>query len=51
MHEIAHLLDCIVNDQAIAPIGADFEDGYRNAVICDAILKSAATRRQVDCQY
>ncbi len=51
VHEITHLLDCIVNDQDIAPIGADFEDGYRNAVICDAILESAATRRQVDCQY
>ena len=51
VHEITHLLDCIVNDKAVAPIGADFEDGYRNAVICDAILESAATRRQVDCQY
>ncbi len=51
VHEITHLLDCIVNDQDIAPIGADFEDGYRNAVICDAILQSAETGRQVDCQY
>ncbi len=51
VHEIAHLLDCIVADQDIAPVGADFEDGYRNAVICDAILQSAETGRQVDCQY
>ncbi|MCY3657820.1 MAG: Gfo/Idh/MocA family oxidoreductase, partial [Caldilineaceae bacterium] len=51
VHEITHLLDCIVNDRDVAPIGADFEDGYRNAVICDAILKSAETRRQVDCAY
>jgi predicted dehydrogenase len=51
VHEITHLLDCIVNDRDIAPIGADFEDGYRNAVICDSILKSAETGRQVDCQY
>jgi predicted dehydrogenase len=51
VHEIAHFLDCIVNDKPVAPIGADFEDGYRNAVICDAILESAATKRQVDCQY
>ena len=51
VHEITHLLDCIVNAQDIAPVGADFEDGYRNAVICDAILKSAETGRQVDCQY
>ena len=51
VHEITHLLDCIVNDGAVAPIGADFVDGYRNAVICDAILESAASKRQVDCVY
>ena len=51
VHEITHLLDCIVNDGSVAPIGADFVDGYRNAVICDAILESAASRRQVDCVY
>lgn len=51
VHEITHLLDCIVNDGAVSPIGADFVDGYRNSVICDAILESAATRRQVDCVY
>jgi predicted dehydrogenase len=51
VHEITHLLDCIVNDKPVAPIGADFEDGYRNAVICDAILASAASKRQVDCRY
>ena len=51
VHEISHLLDCIVNDGAVAPIGADFVDGYRNAVICDAILESAASKRQVDCVY
>ncbi|HRW04418.1 MAG TPA: Gfo/Idh/MocA family oxidoreductase [Caldilineaceae bacterium] len=51
VHEITHLLDCIVNDKDVAPIGADFEDGYRCAVVCDAILESAANRRQVDCKY
>ena len=51
VHEITHLLDCIVNDRPVAPIGADFEDGYRTAVICDAILESAASKRQVDCKY
>jgi predicted dehydrogenase len=51
VHEITHMLDCIVNDKAISPIGADFEDGYKTAVICDAILQSAATKRQVDIVY
>lgn len=51
VHEIAHFLDCIVNDNEIAPYGATFEDGYRAAVICDAILESAATGRRVDIEY
>jgi predicted dehydrogenase len=50
-HEITHLLDCIVNDKDVAPYGATFEDGYRAAVICDAIVESAATKKQVDIEY
>ena len=48
MHQFNHFLDCIVNKKDVAPYAATFEDGYRNAAICDAILESAATRRQVD---
>jgi predicted dehydrogenase len=51
VHEITHLLDCIVNDKAVAPYGATFEDGYRAAAICDAILASAANKKQVDVKY
>jgi predicted dehydrogenase len=51
VHELTHLLDCIANDKDVAPYGATFEDGYRTAVICDAILESAATKRQVDVKY
>ena len=51
VHELAHLLDCIVNDKEVAPYGATFEDGYRCAVVCDGILESAASRRQVDLKY
>ena len=51
VHEITHMLDCIVNDKPVSPIGADFEDGYRTAVICDAILRSAESKSQVNCQY
>jgi predicted dehydrogenase len=51
IHEIAHLLDCIVNNGDVAPYGASFEDGYRCAAVCDAILESARTRRQVDVKY
>lgn len=42
VHELAHLLDAIVNDTEVAPYAADFEDGYRAAVICDAVLESDA---------
>jgi len=48
VHEIAHLLDAIANDRPVAPLGATFEDGYRNAVICDSILESAAEGRRVE---
>jgi len=51
IHEIAHLLDVIVNDKDIAPYGATFEDGYKNAVICDAILASAESSRQIEIKY
>jgi predicted dehydrogenase len=48
VHEIAHLLDCIVHDKNVAPFGATFADGYRASLIADAILRAAETRRQVD---
>jgi predicted dehydrogenase len=51
VHELTHLLDCVVNDRDVGPYGATFEDGYRAAVICDAILESAASKRQVDVTY
>jgi predicted dehydrogenase len=51
VHEITHLLDCIVNDKDVAPYGATFEDGYRTAVVCDAIAESATTKKQVDIKY
>jgi predicted dehydrogenase len=51
IHEFNHFLDCIVNDREVGPCAATFEDGYRNVVISDAILESAASRRQVDVKY
>jgi len=51
VHELTHFLDCIVNNKDVAPLGASFDDGYRNAVICDAIDNSAQSKRQVDLKY
>jgi len=41
VHEIHHFLSAIRDDADIAPHGATFEDGYRAAEICDAMLRSA----------
>ncbi len=41
VHEIHHLLSAIRDDGDVAPHGATFEDGYRCAEVCDAILRSA----------
>ena len=43
VHELEHLLATIAGQTELAPIGATFEDGYRAAEVCDAILRSAAT--------
>lgn len=51
VHELHHFLACIVHDQPVAPLGADFVDGYRAAVVCDAILHSASQRRPVTLDY
>ncbi len=51
VHEIADLLDAIVNNKEVAPYGATFEDGYKNAVVLDAILESAESGRRIDIKY
>jgi len=51
VHELTHFLNCIVNDKKVAPYGATFEDGYRAAIVCDAIFESAATKKQVEIEY
>ena len=49
MHELQHLLAAIAQDGEVGPHGADFEDGYRAAVVCDAIVRSAGTVRANRC--
>jgi predicted dehydrogenase len=51
VHEIGCLLDAIEGRGAVAPYGATFEDGYRAAVICDAIAASAETGASVAVRY
>jgi predicted dehydrogenase len=51
VHEIHHLLSAIRGDTDVAPHGATFEDGYRCAEVCDAILRSAETGRREEVAY
>ena len=51
VHELAHLLEAIARGTSVAPYGATFEDGYRAAVVCDAIAVSARARTAVQITY
>ncbi len=41
VHECAQMLAAVVGVDEVAPVGATFADGYKAAVVCDAILASA----------
>jgi predicted dehydrogenase len=51
VHELLHLLTCIATGAPVGPHGATFEDGYRAAEVCDAILRSAASGRREPVTY
>ena len=51
VHEFDHFFRAIVGKGQVAPYGADFVDGYCNAVICDAISQSATSGKAVDIKY
>jgi predicted dehydrogenase len=51
VHEIEHLLGAIAGRNEVAPHGATFEDGYRAAELCDAVVRSAETRRREEVTY
>jgi predicted dehydrogenase len=51
VHEIHHLLSAIRDDSDVAPHGATFEDGYRCAEVCDAILRSAEAGTREEVSY
>jgi predicted dehydrogenase len=50
-HELHHLLVAVATGTPVAPDGATFEDGYRCAVVCDAILDAARTGRRTAVRY
>ena len=51
VHELHHLLRAIAEDGDVAPYGATFEDGYRAAEICDAIVRSSESGRREAIEY
>jgi len=51
VHEIHHLLTAIAGDGDVAPHGATFEDGYRAAEVCDAIVRSSESGRREDVLF
>ena len=51
VHELHHMLEAIANDTDVAPYGATFEDGYRSAEICDAIVRSGESGSRVRITY
>jgi predicted dehydrogenase len=51
VHEFHHLLRCIAEDAPISPHGATFEDGYRVAEVCEAILRASEQGQRQELSY
>jgi predicted dehydrogenase len=51
VHELHHMLAAIAEDTDVGPYGATFEDGYRAAEVCDAIVRSSEGGRREAIAY
>jgi predicted dehydrogenase len=51
VNEIHHLLAAIAGEHDVGPHGATFEDGYRAAEVCDAIVRSSESGRREQISY
>jgi predicted dehydrogenase len=51
VHELGHLIAAVAGTASVRPLGADFEDGYRCAEVCDAILRAAGSGRREAVEY
>jgi predicted dehydrogenase len=51
VHELRHLISAVCNGGSVRPHGADFEDGYRCAEVCDAILRAAESGKREAVEY
>jgi predicted dehydrogenase len=51
VHQAIHLMRAIREGEGVRPHGADFEDGYRVAEVCEAISRSAQTGIRQELSY
>jgi predicted dehydrogenase len=51
VEELNHLLEAIAGHHEVGPHAATFEDGYRAAEICDAIVRSSESGRRETLSY
>jgi hypothetical protein len=51
VHELHHILAAIAGGTDVAPHGATFEDGYRAAEVCDAVVRSSEGGRREAVAY
>ncbi len=51
VHEVYNIIEAVVNNKPLEPYVATFEDGYKAAVICDAMLQSAKSERKEKIKY
>ena len=51
INELNHFIESIVNETTVEPYGATFEDGYRAAVIAEAIAQSADSGQRVEVTF
>ena len=51
VHELHHILAAIAGGTEVAPHGATFEDGYRAAEVCDAVVRSSESGKREAVAY
>ena len=51
VNELWHFLRAVKGETDVAPMGATFEDGYRAAEVCDAIVRSGESGNREQISY
>ena len=49
--ELAHMLNCVANDQIVSPLGATFRDGLHVVSILEAIRESQRSTRRINLDF